>query len=1522
MIKHEEAEDVTGAPFAKKAKLILTPGTGRSPQAKVIMKKRRSGAMDMDYIKKFGDFGLAGKPQTKRQMSLVSKKMEEKEKQKKSDKDVKKDADSATQHSMEDIVHAEILISLKSAANEDEDEDEDEEDNDDDDDNDNDDEEEGEENDGETEEGEGGQKKKPGRKRKRTDEEDEEEDKEDDAAKAFKCGICSNTFADASTLYAHVTEHKNEYKCDICNEVFNEKDKYVAHLVTHVPALHSLQDSGQKSPKEYKCGTCNKVCSSAKQLETHKNAHYTVVPVKTKSNKVALVVHPSGSIVVKKDSTSDKADAKKKDPDASTQSKNVKTAGNESKDDNGRLEENEGNEREADESISQAADSVDGMEVSDSSKNVADKTRKAEATRDVAGQADIEAEDEEGEDSGPESHLPAFSEIVKDVDEFFIKDTKPKAEEKKNEVEESKKTDENDEKEDEIEETAEEIAQEETVVTSEGEKSDGKLDAESGEFKCVICKVDSGSQQKWIEHMKCHSLFELTRSSIEGKETTQDLEKTCKQFVCKLCGLSLDKFQDLKTHVAGHIDKGKQEKPGGKGKKGQGGKSQDSESKKDGSKGDWDVCLRTKRGRPPIKKIAGLKPKPAESPKGKKAEPGKVALKSSILAAALKSGPKFEIDQHIIEGMQKEQKTKLPNEKGDASSEVTTTPKPVPLPLVTQPGAHASKASKAGEDKASVTETKKGDVQNFASKLLVQGASTFLIQKETTAAKGVHYAASKTEDKPSTVAVTSSSATTQTAPKTLSSIPALSSINPAVLANFVSLSNQTVTVGGKATPIGQVRFITPTEIKNASPQQLIFLNRSSPLSVQLASQLRGSGQVIGAQLPSTGSRQAIPVPCTIIRNVSFSPAVKAGTKSSASSTPTVKQMISAQKTATGSQQATLVSGVPAMVPLSFVKNAAGQGTIALPVSAIQKPITVVSTTLAGSLTPLTQLAGNMSPLAGTLTSAAGNLTLPIGKIASVVSTAGGQKEAAPKIATIPLSGLPIFNPVVTSAFTPAQIAQLEATTRVNPQTQSHLLNMVLARMGQPGAVTVVATTQSIPSTVPIILQSPTTSVAASTSSTIVLGQEVKPPASTASDGQASQSGAQGIMVRKFSKEELLKQAPSLQLKEGLFLFCSKCKQALHSIEEMSDHVCFTEKSESPQSVVVSSESRPSDQPKKLQKTAMSSDVAAAKGLVVAPKTQPRPSSIAATLSTASTPPECLQCVGDPLSLGFHLLIMHNYECKICYARMKKYEMFSHANNHCVNVMKNCIQCQTCKDIFIAMDLFVDHREHCDKKAVAHQVSHMLVKCQGCSLHLQATNIVIWHIKKSHIQRVLYSCSVCKHNFQCLKDMRQTIIDHMKAENEGQAADIAFCHFCLLVFPNRVAQANHDVTYEHLRNYNMRINTLGPVYNKKSPVLKFTGPSGYIYLEPKSSQEKDKSGGDPENTCKDCGHQFSSVFQLRQHRVIRHGHVLKSRPKVPKILAKNFRCEACKRIFHTKLRLSNHQQICLNNLTVNMDTTAK
>ncbi|XP_052803640.1 uncharacterized protein LOC128233821 [Mya arenaria] len=1536
VIRQEVALDLSSGAIGKKHKFIVTASPSKG-QTKVIAKKRRSGALDMDYIKKFDEFGMVGKAQTKRQLSLVTKKKEEKEKMKKSEGG-KKDVDPASQHSMEDIAHAEILISLKSAANEDEETDDAEED--------------AGDTDEDSEKGEKTQAAK-GVKRARADDDDEEDEDEDDAAKAFRCGICSNTFSDAATLYAHVTEHKNEYKCGICNEVYDDKDNYVQHLVTHVPSAELLQEANKSPPKEHKCNFCEKAFPSAKKLEKHKTEHYTIIAMKTKGDKVAMVVHPKQGndeadtrvALIHQKQANDVPETKTNpageiEKEAVVKKKSVPVDGNQdvyivySSEGGDKVcevvtapsetsSEHEGMEVEK----NADTDSVDGMqakiELSKAGSKEINEGTNRKAVKEEKSQEQTKGNVCKDGQNG-ESQLPAFSEIVKDVDEFFIKETKPQL--KKDVKEEPVGEDPEDEIESKGEETRNEEELMEIIITNREETVE---EISEYEFKCIICKEEHDTQQKLNEHMKLHSIFELAnaKGSIEGKEkTSTEGEKKSKVFICKLCGSNFNQFTDLKKHVASHLEKSKKR-----------------EVKEGGLK---ETVPRAKRGRPPIRKVPGMKEgnetgRTATSKQKAKTDQAiseKLQGGTSILAAALKKGPKFQLSPALFE--KNKGAVEKVDERGDAKPKISeikkkleAPPKPAIVSDTSEPEKESFVETKSSNSTEIVTEQnevkvndlkEKKEDESFASKLLVQGVTSYLQNKDGTITQEqkIEFVPTPIASMPMPAVVTQNiSSITATNPPAKSPQAAnIPVINPAVISNLVtmgnitSIGNQAINIAGKVAPVNQlgpVRIMTASDIKNAAPQQVIFLKQGTPLPVQLATQLSALQQSVmtAPQMPTLqqvslpvthfGGLQptaisipqltqvqqttiSIPQQTAVPATVMQSAVPKTGAtkpvwtqygwksqKSQAGTAPTVKQMISAQKSAamkTGQGHKT-----PTVLPVSFVKSlgtATGNITIAsvAPVSSPKPAVTIPP-----------------------------KITIPLSAL---------QVLPAASVATNETTASTTVNPVIAE--------HTDANSKVNPQVQSNLLNMVLARMGQAGSNVSVITTAATSVAASISSTGPTiTAVSSEAFKTAVGGKSLLTASVLAGSSDGKATG-------QFTKEELLQQAKSLQLKDGLFLFCSRCKQALTSLEEMSAHVCnankVTSQTPSPLSGInlTNVPSTTSEPAQKVQKTLTTDDVAAARNSAPLKSGMTGTAVAASSLLTSQQSnvgygknSRCQHCVGDPVSVGFHQLIAHNNECKICYARLKKVEVYQHANIHCMNVMRNCIQCLTCKDIFVAMDLYNDHKDHCDKNAEYTTVNHPLVKCQGCSLHLKSTNIVLWHVKKSHIQRVWYSCSICDKTFQFWKDVKSSVMEHMQLENGGNPPDISFCHFCNLVFKDTTDRVAHEKTQEHTKNYFMKVKNLGTVI--------VSGKSQGIVF-PTSADEHLRIADKPEAMneivddicCRECSLRFKSLFQLRQHRVIRHGEVMKGRPKLPPVLNT---CEACRKTFLVPYRLKKHQEVC-------------
>ena len=296
----------------------------KNATSKMVQKRRRSNASDGDYTNKFGNYGLAGAPRTKRQLSLLLKRKEEEEEK------ARKHAEA--QHSMEDLVHAEILISLKSGSKE--------------------------ENETESMELENGIEEVESEEKsvirtekiensvKKISEQDAvkaEIMKEDDiddktevveeeevasvdnvvylelndgskvavykqveippvepektdheevksrnsipvvvdslvetenvnviqseldgnSGKPYKCALCPQRFEDPTELLTHVSIHKTEYKCSVCTKVMTDKDVYLSHIESHLPTGKHGQI----------CEVCNVHFSTVEELQKHVKSH-------------------------------------------------------------------------------------------------------------------------------------------------------------------------------------------------------------------------------------------------------------------------------------------------------------------------------------------------------------------------------------------------------------------------------------------------------------------------------------------------------------------------------------------------------------------------------------------------------------------------------------------------------------------------------------------------------------------------------------------------------------------------------------------------------------------------------------------------------------------------------------------------------------------------------------------------------------------------------------------------------------------------------------------------------------------------------------------------------------------------------------------------------------------------------------------------------------------------------------------------------------------------------------------------
>ena len=729
----------------------LKPNQKLGPR--ILTKKRRSSAKDMDYIVKFGNYGLAGAPQTKRQMSLLLKKKEEEEKAKKCGGI---DVDPSKQHSMEDLVHAKILISLKSSTNEDEEEEskvmETEEEVD------VTDEKKGEiskvksegavemEIESRTEDAEADKMKteqkddklETGNKKEIKENSKpviEEGDNKKKVEEKYECKKCSKEFKDAAAVAVHNAEHKQEYMCRMCHFIFEQKDTYVTHLESHFPPIEVSSESGKQTGKRLKCEICNQSgFQSAKSLEVHKSTHYTVIPMKMGGDKepMTLVVHPSGSLVVSnlkdgKETTQKTVKSKKATAAATKAGEGEKTESEEIS--KASSSEKVNTKKVVGENKSPGTDSVDGMNVT----QVKDSKERA-----GKGKGSVENKPDE-------SQLPAFSEIVRDVDEFFIKEVKPEKKSLDDDVDHIV-TCPDMSTEVEVTEEKDNHDTDESIDYSEIDKPDADETEHTHsktENACMICNKQF-SGDAYFEHMMLHSVYELATSkmSMEKKEVVESTHETDSSnptvFGCGLCKENYNSFDELKKHVSKHVPKSQL-----KGLCGEGHKKDDSKKKEDASK-------KGRKRRVPIGAADVIHKLP-------KIE--KTSNSASILAAALKTGPKFNVaaalsgkaqsteNVHTVTGDHKAAQEKMDIYVNTDDSVKTLGPAAVNIGKASVKEVLNFPTSAVNIDPATSTTTSSspqvvtvlapGLVQNFASKLLVQGMQTFLVNSNQAPMKGM-----------------------------------------------------------------------------------------------------------------------------------------------------------------------------------------------------------------------------------------------------------------------------------------------------------------------------------------------------------------------------------------------------------------------------------------------------------------------------------------------------------------------------------------------------------------------------------------------------------------------------------------------------------------------------------------------------------------------------------------------------------------------------------------------------------------
>lgn len=1104
---------------------------------KVVTRKRKSSIKDADYIVKFGNYGLAGAPRTKRQMSLLLKNKKEEEKAKKSGGE----SDTSKQHSMEDLVHAEILISLKRSTNESEDGEGEQMETD-------------EDTDGSQDQDKDSVKGETENDGTKADDSSEKDSKEKEAGemdvddkanvpledvmlneegikklgpKSAECKKCAKEEGKSETTCTHDTEHKPDYLCGMCHHIFDQKDTYVTHLESHFPPIEVSSESGKQAVSgktPHTCEICKLSFSSLKTLEHHnKNAHYTVIPMRISGDKdsMTMVVHPSNSLIMSslkeaKESTADllKMTAKMGKPEAlGVQGKDKMSKVTKESSSSSSLDVT-GNTEDKTAAARKPAISLSEEEKGDSHGNDSvDGVPQTKAIR--SGIADLsEAKTLDAAKNQEESQLPAFSEIVRDVDEFFIKDVKT---EKKmdNDKQDVDKEDGTVDVDDDASDMPYRENRESTNVPDVVEKDIEDDESTNDTFKCMVCNK-TFKDETFFEHMKVHSVYELAMSKIridklKGKEISESSESGSKssKFHCKLCNECFETFAELTSHFTDHLHpkvvhtrnieitteakdsdapkRGrkrknlqspvvhkvlKEEKSSKEGKEDKGTKAtkedkvEKDEKHKMSKEGKSGKGTAEQKG---SKKANEDKSKPAKEDSSSKEAKDAKSKSTSILAAALKTAPIYDVTGSVTAGSVPTAETE-PTASGDNSD---------------SHGNAGAKTNLTGIETSNVS--------------FVSGSASG-VGKQSTAADVSVSLVSKAAVSEGEQSVSAATATTQ---------PTVTVLTPGMMQNFASkllvqgmqtyLLNSTqpnvLSASPAAVSSGQVR---PQTVRVVNPATGMVTTKIPTMASSL-----GPVRLVTTDPKLSQQPQVILLKPGI--NLNAIPVQISSTVPSASVT---QSMLVTAKTCTAQQEmekhqapgnitaqlsnvaATVVPAVRQVLQQSSVQGSGipqGGTKINIPWSVLQNISNI-------SITPSTTLAATPG-------------TISLG-------TAVATCSAGPAVATIP---------VVTSLPSPVTAT---AATKVNPQVQSNLLNMMLARMSQP----------------PAGGQKPA-------NSPVTVGLQasglVGPKVSTNVQPQSNSDEAAQTVTRRDIKSALA---------QGLVVICSLCKTQLTS-SDISKHSC-------------------------------------------------------------------------------------------------------------------------------------------------------------------------------------------------------------------------------------------------------------------------------------------------------------------------------------------------------------------------------
>lgn len=328
-------------------------------------------------------------------------------------------------------------------------------------------------------------------------------------------------------------------------------------------------------------------------------------------------------------------------------------------------------------------------------------------------------------------------------------------------------------------------------------------------------------------------------------------------------------------------------------------------------------------------------------------------------------------------------------------------------------------------------------------------------------------------------------------------------------------------------------------------------------------------------------------------------------------------------------------------------------------------------------------------------------------------------------------------------------------------------------------------------------------------------------------------------------------------------------------------------------------------------------------------------SVHPSMTTHLCPAEdCAQLFIKTQEADLHYASEHQHECKLCLQRFRTYVEFqAHVKKHYLTKRLKFLKCKTCGIHFTSRRAFFSHCKasvfnRC--RGVHEEKLILSQQCHCCFVHFTSSECLKLHFKKKWYQKINYRCWTCKEVVPSEGMYMNHMSKHMVASD--QDCCVSFCHTCCRVFANRNDQMGHHAFRSHKQAYSARRNLLEKYEAERESFMKAAKnvESGFQrqFFKPVNQQgpvhEAYTEGNKKEIqfiqnllTCKQCNTCFTTIFDLKQHKVVRHRCVwkfdsTKTSSKLPfKSLGmqstrftrrnKTFACEFCgKRFFNLRL----------------------